>query len=92
MRRTIGRRATLFAAIAAACTCLVPVTPPEFQWVAWFGAGLAAFWAVALGAEELATGKRGSAKEPVQQVGGTPFDPPASPGAVRMKRGSDTER
>jgi hypothetical protein len=89
MRRTIGRRAAFFAVIAAVSAVLVPATPPEFRWVAWFAAGLAAFWAIALGAEELASGNRGGPREPVQPVGGTPFDPPASPGTVR--RGGDTD-
>ena len=91
MKRTIGRRAAFFAVIAMVSVALVPATPPEFRWVAWFAAGLAAFWAISLGAQELASGNRGGPREPIQPVGGTPFDPPASPGSVRMRRGSDTE-
>jgi hypothetical protein len=92
MRRTIGRRAAFFAVMSGVCAGLVPATPPEFRWVSWFGAGLALFWALALGAEELATGRRRAPPGPAHTVPGTPFDPPASPGSARLRRGSETER
>jgi hypothetical protein len=86
MRRTIGRRAAFFAIMAAVCAALVPATPPEFRWVAWFGAGLATFWGVALGAEDIARGGRRGRGKSVPAVGGTPFDPPAPPETVLPRR------
>jgi hypothetical protein len=86
MRRTIGRRAAFFAIMAAVCAVLIPVTPPEFRWVAWFATGLASFWALALGAEDVARGAGHRHVWTVPTAQGTPFDPPAPPATVRPRR------
>jgi hypothetical protein len=82
MPRTLGRRTLFFAATALVCLLLVPAMPPEFRWVAWFSAGLAAFWAVALALEDLTTpGRpREAVKPPV--IPPPLFEPPPPPGGA----------
>ena len=53
MKRVIGRRALFFFVMAVICFGLVPPSPAEFRWVAWFSAGLALFWAILLSVEDL---------------------------------------
>jgi hypothetical protein len=53
--RTIGRRARFFFAVSVLSLLLVWPCPPEFRWVAWFCAGLAAFWAILFAADNLST-------------------------------------
>jgi hypothetical protein len=53
----IGRRPVFFAAVAVLCLLLTPVTPGEFRWVDYAMGGLAVFWAVVLGLEDLATAR-----------------------------------
>jgi hypothetical protein len=80
MPRTLGRRTLFFAATALVCLLLVPAMPSEFRWVAWFSAGLAAFWAVALGLEDLSTpAKPRRAVKPAVSPP-APFEPPPPPG------------
>jgi hypothetical protein len=54
MKRVIGRRALFFFVMAVICFVLVPPSPAEFRWVAWFSAGLALIWAILLSVEDLA--------------------------------------
>lgn len=49
----IGRRVIFFAAIAGICLLLAPFTPSEFRVVNEIMAGVAAFWAVAIGIEDV---------------------------------------
>jgi hypothetical protein len=49
----IGRRATFFLCVSLVSMLLVVPCPPEFRWVAWFCAGLAAFWAILLAIDRL---------------------------------------
>ena len=49
----IGRRATFFFCVSLVSMLLVVPCPPEFRWVAWFCAGLAAFWAILLAIDRL---------------------------------------
>ncbi|HEX9124368.1 MAG TPA: hypothetical protein VF984_13595 [Actinomycetota bacterium] len=52
---TVGRRSLFFLGVMATCLLLVPATPGEFRWVNYAMAGLALFWAVAVGIEDVAT-------------------------------------
>ena len=49
----IGRRVVFFLAIAGLCLLLAPVTPPEFRSLNEWMAAVAAFWAVAIGVEDV---------------------------------------
>jgi hypothetical protein len=49
----IGRRAWFFLCVSLVSLLLVLPCPPEFRWVAWFCAGLAAFWAILLAVDSL---------------------------------------
>jgi hypothetical protein len=42
-----------FGLLAVGLAALLPFTPAEFRWVNWTMMGLAVFWAVMLGIEEL---------------------------------------
>jgi len=53
----IGRRPLFFLGVAVLCLLLSPVTPAEFRWLDYAMAGLAAFWALALGLEEVVTSR-----------------------------------
>jgi hypothetical protein len=77
-QRAIGRRSLFFAAAALVCVFLVPATPPDFRWVAWFTAGLGAFWAVLLAIEDLAT-PSAKPREGVGPAPESPFEPPPPP-------------
>ena len=55
----VNRRSAFFLAVAVVCLLLLPVTPSEFRWVDYFTTGLAAFWAVVLALEVLASRGRG---------------------------------
>ena len=74
MARRLGRRSIFFAVTAFVCLALVPAAPSEFRWVVWFTAGLAAFWAIVVGAEDLLTPGRGP-----EPSGGPPPEPSAGP-------------
>lgn len=80
MRRTLGRRTLFFAATAFISVLLVPAMPSEFRWVAWFSAGLGAFWAVALGIEDLSMPGQPKPRQPGPVTPPTPFEPPPPPG------------
>ena len=54
-----GRRPLFFAVVSVVCLVLTPATPSEFRWVNYSMGGLAAFWAVALALELLASRGRG---------------------------------
>jgi hypothetical protein len=78
MPRTVGRRTLFFAVTCLICALLVPVTPPEFRWVAWFSAALGGFWAVATAVEDLtAPGEQKPRSPRVRPT--TPFEPPPAP-------------
>jgi hypothetical protein len=49
----IGRRPLFFLATATVCLLMIPPTPTEFRWVNISMAGLALFWAVLLGIEDM---------------------------------------
>ena len=53
MERGLGRRPLFFLVLALVSLALVPLTPSEFRWVAWFCAGLAAFGFVTLAIEDM---------------------------------------
>ena len=77
--RRLGRRTIFFAVISAVCVLLVPAMPSEFRWVAWFSAGLGAFWAVAMAIEDLSAPSP-TAETEVPFHPPTPFEPPPPPG------------
>jgi len=79
--KTLGRRTLFFAATALICALLVPAMPSEFRWVAWFSAGLGAFWAVAMAFEDLGTPGRPKPRRPGPVPPPTPFEPPPPPGS-----------
>ena len=54
-----GRRPLFFAFTAVVSLALTPAAPPEFRWVNYLMAGLAAFWAILLAIEVLAGRGRG---------------------------------
>ena len=78
MARRLGRRSIFFAVTAFVCLALVPAAPSEFRWVVWFTAGLAAFWAIMVGAEDLLTpgGRPEPSAGPAPDL---PFAPPPPP-------------
>jgi hypothetical protein len=51
----IGRRPLFFLATALVCVLMIPPTPNEFRWVNIAMAGLALFWALLLGIEDVVT-------------------------------------
>ena len=51
--RVIGRRAWFFLGVSLVSLLIVLSCPPEFRWVAWLCAGLAAAWAILLAADSL---------------------------------------
>ncbi len=55
----IGRRPLFFAALAVINLALIPATPAEFRWLNLVMGGLAAFWSVTLGLEELSNAAQG---------------------------------
>jgi hypothetical protein len=59
----VSRRALFFAALCTVCLVLIPVTPEAFRWVNLSMAGLALFWAIVIGIEDLATARRGRRRE-----------------------------
>lgn len=54
----LSRRALFFFAVAVVFLLMIPPTPLEFRWLNLAMAGLALFWAVLLGIEDLATRRR----------------------------------
>ncbi len=80
--RRIGTRAWFFAAIFVVCLLLYYPTPPGLRGVPLFGAGLAAFWAIALALQDLTThGPEPRAAEPTEPVAEPPV-PVAEPEEV----------
>jgi hypothetical protein len=79
MRRALGRRSLFFAFLAVVCVALVPVTPTEFRWVAWFGAAVGTFWAVLIGIEDF-TRPMAERRERAEAEMEMPFAPPPPPG------------
>jgi hypothetical protein len=51
----VGRRPLFFLATALVCVLMIPPTPNEFRWVNIAMAGLALFWALLLGIEDVVT-------------------------------------
>ena len=80
MPRRLGRRTLFFAVLSLVCVLLVPAMPPEFRWVAWFSAGLGAFWALAMAIEDLSGPSDPKRKSPGPFHPPTPFEPPPPPG------------
>jgi hypothetical protein len=61
----LSRRTLFFLALAAICLVMVVPTPAAYRWVNFAAAGLAIFWAVLLGIEDIAARRpRGSGKPP----------------------------
>ncbi len=60
----LSRRALFFLALSGICLVMVVPTPSDFWWVNFAAAGLALFWAVMLGAEDISTRRRGGPGEP----------------------------
>jgi hypothetical protein len=83
IRRAIGPRTLFFAFAALVCLALVPASPPEFRWVAYFAAGLGGFWTVMLAIEDFSTPTLQPAVRRPYTDPGTPFAPPPPPGADR---------
>ena len=54
-----GRRPLFFAFTCLVTLLLAPASPPEFRWVNYAMAGLAAMWAILLAAEVIAGRGRG---------------------------------
>jgi predicted Na+-dependent transporter len=54
----LSRRALLFLVLAVVSAVMVPVTPAEFRWVAWGATGLALFWTVVIGLEDVTRSSR----------------------------------
>jgi hypothetical protein len=61
----IGRRPLFFAALCVVCLVILPFTPAEYRWVNLSMAGLALFWAIAIGLEDILAGRRGSNSDDV---------------------------
>lgn len=53
----IGRRPLFFAALCAVTVILIPATPAEYRWVNLAMGGLALFWAMAIGIEDVLTAR-----------------------------------
>lgn len=60
----IGRRPVFFAALCLICLILIPATPEEFWWVNYSMAGLAAFWSVVIGLEDISAGREAERRRP----------------------------
>ncbi len=60
----VPRRAVFFAAVALVCLLLAPATPSAYRWVNFSMGGLAVFWAVMAGIEELLMHRRGRRQSP----------------------------
>ncbi len=77
MRLVIGRRASFFAIVAVISALLVPVTPSNLRWVAWFCAGLSLLWAIVMAVEHLSRARpRRKERRRAPSATMTPFDPP----------------
>jgi len=59
----ISRRPLFFGALAAVCLVLALVTPAEYRVVNYAMAGLALFWFLALGIEELADAREAARRD-----------------------------
>ena len=55
----ISRRALFFLVVAILCALLLPATPAEFRWVPWGAMGLALFWTIVIGLEDLSKFRSG---------------------------------
>jgi ABC-type transport system involved in cytochrome c biogenesis permease component len=54
----ISRRAVFFLGVALVFLLMIPPTPPQYRWLNLSMAGLALFWAVLLGIEDLSNRRR----------------------------------
>lgn len=59
----LSRRPYFFAIVCAVSLIMVPATPSDLWGVNYFCAGLAAFWALALGAEEIVAQRQRQRRE-----------------------------
>ncbi len=57
-----GRRPLFFFALGLICLLLAPVTPGEFRWMNYSMFGLALFWTIALGLEEVGNLREGGGR------------------------------
>jgi intracellular septation protein A len=55
----VSRRPLFFFGVGLVCLVLVPFTPAEFRWVNYAMFGLAIFWTIVLGLEELVNLREG---------------------------------
>jgi hypothetical protein len=69
---TVGPRPLFFGLLAILCAALLPFTPGEYRWVNWGMMGLAIFWGVMLGIEELVAA-RDMRRRAEQQPGKRPL-------------------
>lgn len=60
----LSRRTLFFLALAAICLVMVVPTPEAYRWVNFAAAGLAIFWAVLLGIEDVASRRPKGPGEP----------------------------
>ncbi|HCO04300.1 MAG TPA: hypothetical protein DIT48_13240 [Actinobacteria bacterium] len=79
-QRRIGRRPMFFFVLVLLSMALYYPTPPDFRWVCWFCAGLAAFWSVTLLLQDLTTPRAPLGVRSRTQAVETPFGPPPRPG------------
>lgn len=57
-----GRRPLFFFVLGLICLLLAPLTPGEFRWVNYSTFGLALFWTIALGLEEVGNLREGEGR------------------------------
>ena len=67
----LSRRTLFFLALAAVCLVMVVPTPAAYRWVNFAAAGLAIFWAVMLGIEDIVARRP---KGPGEPPGGMPAE------------------
>lgn len=59
----LSRRPYFFAILCLVALLMIPATPSDFWGVNYFCSGLAAFWAVALGLEEILAQRQSRRRE-----------------------------
>lgn len=59
----LSRRPYFFAIVSVVALVMIPATPSDLWGVNYFCAGLAAFWAIALGIEEFAAQRHSRRRE-----------------------------
>ena len=78
--RLVGRQSLFFFGLGVLCSVTYPVAPAEFHGIILGAVGVAWFWAVMLGIENLLARRRGELGTTLSQYErpppDTPFDPP----------------